>query len=70
MTMNAVCALTGTTIDQVLADPLVRGLCSAAMLEAAAIGARIGCTVAQASEGRHAITAKLDAFKTSMLQDP
>jgi 2-dehydropantoate 2-reductase len=69
LTMNPVSALTGATIDQVLGDPLVRGFCSAAMLEAAAIGQRMGCPVAQSPEDRHAVTAKLGAFKTSMLQD-
>ncbi len=69
MTMNPVSAITGATIDQVLADPLVRSFCSAAMLEAAAIGERIGCTVAQSPDDRHAVTARLGAFKTSMLQD-
>lgn len=69
MTMNPVSAITGATIDQVLADPLVRGFCSAAMAEAAAVGARIGCAITQSAEDRHAITAKLGAFKTSMLQD-
>jgi 2-dehydropantoate 2-reductase len=69
LTMNPVSALTGAAIDAVLADPLVRGFCSAAMGEAAAIGARIGCPIAQSPEDRHAITAKLGAFKTSMLQD-
>jgi 2-dehydropantoate 2-reductase len=69
MTMNPVSALTGATVDRVLADPLVRQFCSAAMQEAAAIGARIGCTITQSPEERHAVTAKLGAFKTSMLQD-
>jgi 2-dehydropantoate 2-reductase len=69
LTMNPVSALTGATIDQALADPLVRGFCSAAMQEAAAIGAQIGCPIAQGVEDRHAITARLGAFKTSMLQD-
>ncbi len=69
MTMNPISAITGATIDRALADPLVRQFCSAAMLEAAAIGERIGCKVAQSPEDRHAITAKLGAFKTSMLQD-
>jgi 2-dehydropantoate 2-reductase len=69
LTMNPVSALTGATIDRVLADPLVRDFCSAAMLEAAAIGERIGCKVAQSPADRHAVTAKLGAFKTSMLQD-
>jgi len=69
MTMNPVSAITGATIDRVLADPLVREFCSAAMREAAAIGAIVGCEIAQSPEDRHAVTAKLGAFKTSMLQD-
>ena len=69
MTMNPVSALTGATIDRILADPLVRGFCSAAMAEAAAIGERIGCAIEQSPEDRHVVTAKLGAFKTSMLQD-
>lgn len=69
MTMNPISAITGATIDQLLADPLVRNFCSAAMREANAIGERIGCGIAQSPEDRHAITAKLGAFKTSMLQD-
>ncbi len=69
LTMNPVSAITGATIDRVLADPLLRAFCSAAMQEAAAIGARIGCPIAQSPEDRHAITARLGAFKTSMLQD-
>jgi 2-dehydropantoate 2-reductase len=56
-------------MDKVLEDDLVRNFCSMAMTEAAAIGARIGCHVAQNPEDRHAITRKLGAFKTSMLQD-
>jgi 2-dehydropantoate 2-reductase len=69
MTMNPVSAITGATIDRVLADPLVREFCSAAMREAAAVGTRIGCDIGQSAEDRHAVTARLGAFKTSMLQD-
>jgi 2-dehydropantoate 2-reductase len=69
LTMNPVSALTGATIDRVLDDPLVRGFCSAAMDEAAAIGALIGCPLTQTAADRHAVTRKLGAFKTSMLQD-
>ncbi|WP_287497708.1 2-dehydropantoate 2-reductase [Pandoraea sp. CB10b_02] len=69
LTMNPVSAITGATIDRLLDDPLVREFCSAAMREAAAIGARIGCAIDQSPEDRHAVTAKLGAFKTSMLQD-
>lgn len=69
VTMNPVSALTGATADRILDDELVRGWCSAVMQEVAAVGARIGCAIAQAPEDRHAITRKLGAFKTSMLQD-
>jgi 2-dehydropantoate 2-reductase len=69
MTMNPVSALTGATMDRVLDDTLVRAFCSAAMAEAAAIGARIGCDVRESPQDRHAVTRKLGAFKTSMLQD-
>ena len=69
MTMNPVSALTGATADRILADPLVRAFCSGAMREAAAIGALLGCPIEQDPEDRHAITARLGAFKTSMLQD-
>ena len=69
MTMNPVSAITGATGDLMLDDPLVRGFCSAVMLEASAIGARIGCAIDQDPEARHAVTRKLGAFKTSMLVD-
>jgi len=69
MTMNPVSALTGATMDRVLDDELVRDFSSAAMREAAAIGARIGCEVRESPDDRHAVTRKLGAFKTSMLQD-
>ena len=69
MTMNPVSALTGATGDRMLDDKLVRDFCSAAMLEAASIGARLGCAIDQTPEARHAVTRELGAFKTSMLQD-
>jgi len=69
MTMNPVSAITGATVDRALDDPLINGFCLAVMREAAAIGARIGCPIEQSGEDRNAITRKLGAFKTSMLQD-
>jgi 2-dehydropantoate 2-reductase len=69
LTMNPISAITGATVDRVLADPLLREFCSAAMRECAAVGERIGCQVLQTPEQRHAVTAKLGAFKTSMQQD-
>jgi len=69
MTMNPVAAITGATVDRVLADPLALAFCTAAMREAAAVGAQIGCAIEQTPEDRHVITRKLGSFKPSMLQD-
>ena len=69
MTMNPISALTGATIDRVLDDPLTRAFCTTAMQEAALIGSLIDCAIDQTAEDRHAITRKLGAFRTSMLQD-
>lgn len=69
LTMNPVSALTGATGDRMLDDPLVRNFCSAAMLEAQAIGAKVSCAIEQTPEERHAVTRELGAFKTSMLLD-
>jgi 2-dehydropantoate 2-reductase len=69
MTMNPVSAITGASVDRIMSDPLVLAFCSAAMQEAAAVGARIGCAVTQSTEDRHAVTRKLGAFRTSMQND-
>ena len=69
MTMNPVSALTGATLDRILDDELVNGFCLAVMREAAAIGAKIGCPIAESGEDRNAVTRRLGAVKTSMLQD-
>ena len=69
MTMNPVSALTGATTDKILDDPLVRAFCSNVMREAQAIGGKIGIPIEQTPEQRHAVTRKLGAMKTSMLQD-
>ena len=69
MTMNPVSAITGASVDRVLADPLALAFCTAAMREAAAVGACIGCAIEQTPEDRHGITRKLGSFKPSMLQD-
>ena len=69
MTMNPISAMTGATTDRVLDDDLVRGFIQSVMLEAREIGARIGIPIDQSPEDRHAVTRKLGAFKTSMLQD-
>lgn len=69
LTVNPISAITGATTDRILADPLVRQFTSQIMLEAKAIGEKLGIPILQQPEDRHAVTAKLGAFKTSMLQD-
>jgi 2-dehydropantoate 2-reductase len=69
MTVNPISALTGATTDRILDDPLVLDFVSRVMLEAKAIGARLGISIDQQPEDRHAVTRQLGAFKTSMLQD-
>ncbi|RZI88031.1 MAG: 2-dehydropantoate 2-reductase [Variovorax sp.] len=69
MTVNPISALTGATTDKIMSDELALGFISAVMLEAKAIGARIGIEITDSPEDRHAVTRKLGAFKTSMLQD-
>ena len=69
MTVNPISLLTGATTDLIMGDELVRNFISSIMLEAREIGARIGVPIAERPEDRHAVTMKLGAFKTSMLQD-
>jgi len=64
MTMNPVSALTGALTDAILDDPLVRGFLLRCMAEAAAIGAQIGCPIAQLGDERLALTRELGGFKT------
>ena len=69
MTANPVSALTRATTDRLLDDPLVALFMRSVMAEAAAIGARIGCAIAESGEDRQAVTRRLGSFRTSMLQD-
>ena len=69
MTMNPISALTFSTLEQILDDPLAEQFILRVMDEAKAVGAKIGCTLAQSGADRNAITRKLGAVKTSMLQD-
>ena len=68
-TINPLSALTRSTADKLLGDPALRGFMAEAMDELAAIGAAIGCPIAETAEDRMAVTARLGAFKSSMLQD-
>ena len=68
-TINPLSALTRSAADRLLAEPVLRSWMLEAMAELAAVGAAIGCPIAESGEQRMAVTAKLGAFKTSMLQD-
>jgi len=69
MTINPVSALTGALTDAILDDSLVREFVLRCMGEAAEIGARIGCPIAQSGTDRLDLTRELGGFRTSMLQD-
>jgi 2-dehydropantoate 2-reductase len=69
MTMNPLSALTLATADRLLADEGLKPFILACMAEAARIGAAIDCPISESGEDRMAVTARLGAFKTSMLQD-
>jgi 2-dehydropantoate 2-reductase len=66
-TINPLSALTLATADRLLAE--LQPLLLAGMAELAALGAAIGCPIEESGEDRMAVTARLGAFKTSMLQD-
>lgn len=69
MTINPISALTLATADRILDDPLVLNLVASVMEEAREIGRHIGCPIEQSTVERNAVTRKLGAFRTSMLQD-
>lgn len=69
MTMNPISALTRSNADVILDDPLTASLVKAIMAEARTIGEALGIGLAMTIDERNAITRKLGAFKTSMLQD-
>ncbi|MCF2515933.1 2-dehydropantoate 2-reductase [Sphingomonas sp. G124] len=69
MTMNPLSALTEATADRLLTEPELKPFILACMAEAAAVGGAIGCPISESGEDRMAVTARLGAFKTSMLQD-
>lgn len=68
-TINPLSALTRSTADKLLEDSDTRAFMAEAMDELAAVGAEIGCPVSETADDRMAVTARLGAFKSSMLQD-
>jgi 2-dehydropantoate 2-reductase len=68
-TINPLSALTRSTADKLLEDSDIRAFMAEAMDELAAVGAAIDCPIAESADDRMAVTARLGAFKSSMLQD-
>ena len=68
-TINPLSALTRSTADKLLDDAAIRAFMAEAMDELAAVGAAIDCPIAETAGDRMAVTARLGAFKSSMLQD-
>jgi 2-dehydropantoate 2-reductase len=68
-TINPFSALTRSTADQLLEDEAIRLFMAEAMDELAAVGATIGCPISKSADDRMQVTARLGAFKSSMLQD-
>ena len=68
-TVNPLSAVTRATADQLLGDPVIRATMADAMDELATVGAAIGCPISETAEDRMGVTARLGAFKSSMLQD-
>ncbi len=66
---NPVSALTCATIDIVASDPGTRAICRGMMLEAAAIGERLGLKLRVDADRRIDGAGALGAHKMSMLQD-
>ena len=68
-TINPLSALSRSTADKLLEDGTIRAFMAEAMDELAAIGAAIDCPISETAEDRMAVTERLGAFKSSMLQD-
>lgn len=69
MAFNPVSALTGATLDKVIADPGTHAVCRAAMIEGQAVAEKLGVKFALTVDKRIAGGAEVGAHKTSMLQD-
>lgn len=66
---NPVSMLTGSQTDLMIDDPAIYRLFVALMEEVVAVGAALGIAVSVTPQQRLAVTRKLGAVKTSMLQD-
>ena len=69
LSFNPISALTGATLDVITSDPGTRAVARAMMLEAQAIGTKLGVRFAIDVDRRIEGAAGIGAHKTSMLQD-
>ena len=69
MTMNPVSAITGATSDRILDDRWCAASASRCMREARRSARASAARSRSSAEERHAVTRKLGAIQTSMLQD-
>jgi 2-dehydropantoate 2-reductase len=69
MAFNPISALTGATLDRIVADGGTRGVAAAMMAEGQAVAERLGVRFAIGIDQRIAGAADVGAHKTSMLQD-
>ncbi len=67
---NPIAALTGETLDRIVADPALRELCRAMMRETQAVNEALGVQIPhEMLEKRFAAAGRIGAHKMSMLQD-
>jgi len=69
LAFNPISALTGATLDRIIAEPSSRPIVVAMMSEARAVAERAGVRFDISVEQRLEAAARAGAFKTSMLQD-
>jgi 2-dehydropantoate 2-reductase len=69
LAFNPISVLTQATLDTIATDPATRTVMEAMMLEARAVGERLGARFAMSVEKRIEAAAEVGAHKTSMLQD-
>jgi 2-dehydropantoate 2-reductase len=68
--LNPISALTGATLDRIIADPALRALCKTMMLEAKSVNEALGVQIPGGlAERRLAVAGSLTGHKMSMLQD-
>lgn len=69
LSFNPISALTGATLEEIVADPEQQALARAMMVEAQSIAEKLGVTFPIDVDKRIAGAGKVGAHKTSMLQD-